>query len=46
MCALGTTIVTFIGIKLYAAKLQKISAGSMIVNKKLIKGTEDSANAK
>ena len=46
MCALGTTIVTFIGIKLYAAKLQKISVGSMIVKKKLTKGFEDSANAK
>ena len=46
MCALGTTIVTVIGIKLYAAKLQKISVGSMIVKKKLIKGTEDPANAK
>jgi hypothetical protein len=41
MCALGTTIVTFIGIKLYAAKLQKISVGSTIIKKKPIKGTED-----
>jgi hypothetical protein len=37
LSALGTTIVTFIGIKLYASKLQKISVGSMIVKKKPIK---------
>lgn len=47
-CALGTTIVTYIGIQLYASKLQKISVGSMLVKKKPLAAKEgrSSNNAK